>query len=81
MQAESGSAVVYPNPANDLLNIKADDQSFDSYTITNSIGKTMLTGAIAQQQTQVNIKSLPTGMYFVTIKGTQVSVVRKFVKM
>ena len=80
-QSEVGSPLVYPNPTADMLNINADNNVFESYTITNSIGKTVLTDKLTQSQTQVNIKDQPAGLYFVIIKGEQGTVVRKFAKM
>jgi uncharacterized repeat protein (TIGR01451 family) len=72
--------VIYPNPASDVLTIEVDKAFFDSYTITNSIGKTVLTNKLTQAQTQIAINGLPAGFYFVNIKGAQGTIVRKFVK-
>ena len=75
------SAVVYPNPASDVLTIQVDNKAFQSYIISNSIGETFQTNKLIQSQTEVNIKALPPGLYFVNIIGEQGSVVRKFVKI
>ena len=72
--------VIYPNPASDVLTIEVDKVLFDSYAITNSIGKTVLTNKLTQAQTQIAINGLPAGFYFVNIKGAQGTIVRKFVK-
>ena len=71
---------IYPNPATDELTIKADKEVFQSFTITNSIGSMLRSNAIIGTQTQVNIKTLPAGLYYVVLKGEQGNVVRKFVK-
>ncbi len=80
-QLAVGSPVVYPNPAFDVLNIKADNDVFENYTITNSVGAVITTGNLVQRQTQINIKSLPAGLYFINLKGAGNNVVRNFVKM
>ncbi len=80
-QLAVGSPVVYPNPAFDVLNIKTDGVIFETYTITNSVGSTVLTSSINSGVTQANIKELPAGLYFVNLKGVSGNVVKKFVKM
>ncbi len=72
---------VYPNPASDVLNIKTDGNVFESYTITNSVGSTVWNNTINSSISQVNIKALPAGLYFVNLKGSGGNVVKKFVKM
>ncbi len=81
LQTSFSSPIVYPNPASDMLNIKEQGFTFNAYSITNSIGTTVLTNTITNNVTQVNIKQLPAGLYFVNLKGEQGNVVRKFVKM
>ncbi len=76
-----GVVTVYPNPASDLLNINADSQVYESYTITNSVGGTVLNNTINSSISQVNIKALPAGLYFVNLKGAGGNIVKKFVKM
>lgn len=80
-QSAVGGVSVYPNPAYDVLNIKADNTLLESYTITNSIGTLVASGALAKPLTEVNIKSLPAGVYFVNLKGEGGNVVKRVVKM
>ena len=78
----TNSPNVYPNPATTIVTINADSRNFDSYTITNSVGETMISGKLILQSTDVNIKNLAAGLYFVNIKGKQGNVVvRKLLKM
>lgn len=67
---------IYPNPATSELNIKAAD-NISTVTITNMLGQTISDNRYNAPQVQVNITSLPTGVYFVRLNGTEV---RKFVK-
>ncbi len=64
----SGELHLYPNPANEVLNIEWDEP-VDNITIINSLGQIVLTNqqsAINDQQS-MDIRSLPTGLYFVEV--------------
>ena len=69
---------VYPNPTNGVLFVETrliaslPDQT---YHITNLMGQTLLTGPITAENQQINVSSLPQGMYFITVGD----VTRKFV--
>lgn len=78
--ANEGEVVIYPNPANNELTFTADRQ-FTSYTVTNTMGQQMMQQPISASQTNVNIKALPAGLYYISLKGEQGSTVRKFVKL
>ena len=75
---------VYPNPANNVLTVAVRLPQCDSptleqnkYCITNLMGQTLLNGLITTEKQQINIESLPAGMYFITIDGaTQKFVVK-----
>ncbi len=72
---------LYPNPATDELTIKTANSSYTSLTISNSIGQAMMQQTISNTQTKVNVKALPAGLYYVTIKGESGNSVQKFVKL
>jgi hypothetical protein len=74
----SGALTVYPNPTNGVLFVET--QNFASlqnqtYRITNVMGQTLLTGKITDENQQIDVSSLPQGMYFITFA----SETRKFV--
>jgi uncharacterized repeat protein (TIGR01451 family) len=71
---------LYPNPATEELTIKTE-QSYTSYTITNSLGQVMMTKDMNGKESKVNIKSLSTGIYYMSLKGQGGTEVRKFVKL
>ncbi len=79
---------IYPNPTTDELTIKMDDGAYSSFTITNNVGQVLLQQQLNNPTTKVNVKTLPAGMYYVTVKGdngtnssTGLTMTRKFVKM
>jgi hypothetical protein len=64
---------VYPNPTNGILVVEA--QNFaplpnQTYRITNLMGQTVLTGSLNAETQQIDVSTLPQGMYFITISGT-----------
>ena len=68
--AGSGAFTVYPNPTTDVLFVETrliaslPDQT---YRITNLMGQTVLSGNINAENQQINVSSLPEGMYFISI--------------
>jgi hypothetical protein len=72
---------VYPNPASSEVTIKADNGRYNSFAITNSIGQEVMQQNLTNNETSVNVKALPAGVYYITLKGTDGNVVRKLVKM
>ncbi len=66
-ETETSGFRIYPNPANDVIVVETPEgATLQEYRITNLLGQTMLTGT---SQT-INVSSLPSGMYFLTL-GTQ----------
>jgi hypothetical protein len=68
---------IYPNPANDVLNIEGLNEKADAYVYDLS-GKLVLKNMIANGQ--VDISRLAGGLYFIKVLSGEGSVVRKFVK-
>ncbi len=68
---------VFPNPAGDILNVtNVKDRS--EYTIHNTAGQIVLKGAIKDQK--LNVSSLKTGNYVITVKQDEQSQSVKFIK-
>ncbi len=73
---ESLKVVVYPNPANDILNIQAE-VSISSVTVLNLLGQTLLTSKGNSKNEQIDISGLSAGNYFVKVfVGDESSVLR-----
>lgn len=63
----------YPNPAKDILIVEtygAPLHTTTDYHITNFMGQTLLQGCINDEIQQINIHSLPAGMYLITLGTT-----------
>ena len=61
---------VYPNPANGVLFVETRHGTSlpdPIYRITNIMGQTVLSGNIAAETHQINIASLPAGLYFISV--------------
>jgi hypothetical protein len=61
---------VYPNPANNILFVETRHGTSlpdQTYRITNLMGQTLLQGPINAENQQINIASLPAGMYFISV--------------
>ena len=74
----SGTFAVYPNPTNGVLFVetrRATSLPAETYRITNLVGQTVLSGNITAENQQINVSSLPQGMYFITVGD----MTRKFV--
>jgi len=72
---------IYPNPANDILTIKMDNASFNSFIIINSIGERILQQKINGTQTNLNVNMFPVGVYYIFLKSDSGMEVKKFIKM
>ncbi len=78
--AQQTTLQVYPNPANDELNIKMGKDAYSSFTITNIMGQSMLQQRLITTLTKTDISTLPAGIYFITLKGENGTKVLKFLK-
>lgn len=74
---------VYPNPANDKLNIESIGLNYNKIKIQviNSLGQIVMEEASLIGHSQFNIKDLPKGLYFVkVISDNQIIATQKIVK-
>jgi poly(3-hydroxybutyrate) depolymerase len=68
---------VYPNPANDILNIKADAALLNAdYAINDNLGKTLLVGKIKSENISIDITILSKGIYYLSIEGYLQNVIK-----
>lgn len=80
-QVQQHETSIYPNPATSELIIKTESNTYSTYTITNSIGQSLVQAPVAAGETKADIKALPAGIYYITLRGNDGTMVRKFVKM
>jgi hypothetical protein len=64
---EKAYVSVYPNPANDVLNLVANTE-ITNVTISNNLGQVVYSGLVNNTETQIRLDEFKTGMYFVTIE-------------
>ena len=81
MPGSSPSVHIFPNPATDELTIIMNAGAYSLFTITNSIGQQMVRQQINSAQTTVDIKTLPDGVYYITLSGDKGTREQKFVKL
>jgi hypothetical protein len=77
------SFLVYPNPTNDILNIKLDltNESNTSIQLVNALGQVIISKNASQEISSLNVSSLTSGIYFVKlIQNGKVLDVKKVVK-
>jgi len=73
---------IYPNPSKDILNLAFTQASKHQITLTDLSGNTLLTHTSTSQNTTLDISSLASGIYLVTVTSEDgSSEVRKWVKM
>jgi hypothetical protein len=59
---------VYPNPTTDLLNIKIQPSLVGStYSLTDLMGKTIITGKVMEENSVIDISGFAGGMYFLRV--------------
>ncbi len=79
---ENATICVYPNPASNILFVRlpqCDNPTTEQteYRIINLMGQTILQGSISTENQQIDIASLPAGMYFFSVDGETVKFVVK----
>lgn len=71
------SIKIYPNPVTTILQIESPLTQSNKLTIRNQLGQTILT---ANNETQIDLTGLSSGIYFITIQQGQKTTTKKFVK-
>lgn len=72
---------VYPNPANNIVNLKVDATILSAYyTIFDISGQALLFGRINSENHKVNITNLSKGVYFLVVEGKDLKSVVKVIK-
>jgi outer membrane protein assembly factor BamB len=71
LTASENAIRLYPNPATDLIRITTTaDLSGSPYSLTDQLGRVVLTGVIAGETTTADISGLNSGLYLVQVAGT-----------
>lgn len=78
-EKEKERSRIYPNPANNLITIESEvNKGF--YTLTDVTGKTLLQGSVNSEKFTLDLSSLSSGVYFITVANSERQVVGKVVK-
>lgn len=78
--SEENRFKIYPNPANDYLNVfLSNSEKITSFKIYDVFGKIVLKNEL-QRSEQINISTLQTGFYFIKVKTETKDYVSKFLK-
>jgi len=73
------STEIYPNPANNSLNIVSYAVGINSVRIYNLNGQEVLNTIVNANQIKINTSSLANGIYIIDIKSNNTSVKRKLI--
>ncbi|AEA44615.1 T9SS type A sorting domain-containing protein [Fluviicola taffensis] len=68
---------VFPNPANDEINVKLPDNEMGTIQITDLLGNCIL---VTEVQNTISIADLPNGIYFLTVSSGHKASTQLFVK-
>lgn len=76
---QASKIILYPNPANDVLNIEAET-NISSIEITNMLGQALISTKENGNKHQVNISGLSAGNYFVKVTTGNTNRVLRLIK-
>jgi hypothetical protein len=77
---EKDKIIIYPNPANDILNIE-NPNGYREVKISDALGKIFLQKNLFDLNTSINIGDLPKGIYFLSVLNKQGELTtKKFIK-
>jgi hypothetical protein len=76
----NGTTNIFPNPANNNINVLLKNEVKSTYEIFDVTGKNMLNGSLNSDVNQINVSDLPAGFYFIKMISDQKQSVNPFVK-
>ena len=80
IEESQNELVIYPNPANDMLNINGIGEG--NYSIFNILGEVIYSHVFTQDNITIDISSLQSGKYFVQVeRNGELSKMSSFVKI
>lgn len=72
---------VRPIPAIDAISVETESKQFSEFTITNPLGQQIMEGAVTGNLFSIPITRLPSGVYFLTVRGNKGHATQKWVKL
>jgi hypothetical protein len=76
----NGTTNIFPNPANNVINVLVKNEVKSTYEIFDVTGKIMLIGSLNSDANQINVSDLPAGFYLIKLISDQKQSVNPFVK-
>jgi hypothetical protein len=64
----ASKVAIYPNPVSNELTVNAGSGSYNTLNISSIIGQVLISQEF-NTQAKVNVSSLPSGIYYVTLRG------------
>ncbi len=82
LQDNNANILIYPNPANDILNVELEmiNESPVTIEISNALGQVVLSEASISQTVKLKTNFLPSGMYYLSVKTKDKTVISKFIE-
>ncbi len=71
---------LYPNPANDYIDVRVDELNVTNMEVYDVYGKLINTVNVIDNPTRINVSGLATGMYFVRVTTEQGVATKSFIK-
>ena len=81
LQITENGFQIFPNPADENITVTLSQPCENCrIEITNTLGQILYSANMIEQTAICNLKLIPMGIYFLTVRNEQFSVVKKFVK-
>jgi hypothetical protein len=78
-QSNVAGCKVYPNPANNILNVTINDNPDKMhYSVYNLIGSKFSEGTFAGHESHIDVSNYPDGMYFLKLSDGTSEITKKF---
>ncbi|MBO4327792.1 MAG: T9SS type A sorting domain-containing protein [Bacteroidales bacterium] len=69
---------IYPNPTEEKITVETGGESASvAYRIANLLGQTVMTGRLSSEKQEVDVSSLPLGMYVFQVGGINKKIVKR----
>ena len=72
---------LFPNPASNELTVKITNGNYSTISVINSVGQEVMKQEVNGINTKLNIKALPAGGYYISVKGNSGVKVERFQKI
>jgi len=68
---------IYPNPAEDYVQIALNKEGPESISISNMMGQVVIHGTLTAQSSRVDLSKLASGMYFIRIGSVSEAIIKQ----